>query len=84
MLVRSSTLENWLREFQRFAPSLSVRAYYAGKDERAELRQDLLDTQRSEDNEDGWEILVTTYNLAQGDDRDRKFFRRVVWDVSIL
>lgn len=84
IVVPSSTLENWLREFQRFAPSLSVRAYYAGKDERAELRQDLLDTQRSEDNEDGWEILVTTYNLAQGDDRDRKFFRRVVWDTCVF
>ncbi|KIP08428.1 hypothetical protein PHLGIDRAFT_69414 [Phlebiopsis gigantea 11061_1 CR5-6] len=84
IVVPSSTLENWLREFQRFAPSLSVRAYYAGKDERAELRQDILDTQRSEDNEDGWEILVTTYNLAQGDDRDRKFFRRVVWDTCVF
>ncbi len=78
---RSSTLENWLREFQRFAPDISVRAYYADKNNRGLLRQELLDTRREFD-PNGWEILVTTYNLAQGDDRDRKFFRRMHWEVS--
>lgn len=47
------------------------------------MRQELLDTQRKKANVDGWEILITTYNLAQGDEKDRKFFRRVEWDVSI-
>jgi SWI/SNF-related matrix-associated actin-dependent regulator 1 of chromatin subfamily A len=84
VLERSSTLENWCREFARFAPSISVQTYYAGKEERPLLRQTLLDTQRSSSkNDGGWEILITTYNLAQGDDRDRKFFRRVEWDVSL-
>lgn len=32
--------------------------------------------------DDGWEVLITTYNLAQGDEKDRKFFRRVAWDVG--
>lgn len=45
------------------------------------LRQMLLDTQRSK-LDDGWEVLITTYALAQGDDRDRKFFRKVEWEVS--
>ena len=47
------------------------------------LRQELLDTM-CKDGEDGWEILITTYNLAQGDEKDRKFFRRMDWDVSIM
>jgi len=82
---RSSTLENWCREFARFAPTISVQTYYAGKEERPLLRQTLLDTQRSTSKTgEGWEVLITTYNLAQGDDRDRKFFRRVEWDVSPL
>lgn len=80
----SSTLENWLREFKQFAPDISVVAYYAGKEERPRLRQDLLESQASISTKGaGWEVLVTTYNLAQGDDRDRKFFRRVEWDVRI-
>lgn len=82
---RSSTLENWCREFARFTPSISIQTYYAGKDERPALRQTLIDTQRRRGkNDTGWEVLITTYNLAQGNDRDRKFFRRVEWDVSML
>lgn len=46
------------------------------------LRQELADTQRK-DVEDGWEVLVTTYNLAQGDEKDRKFFRKMKWKVSL-
>ncbi|EKM54402.1 uncharacterized protein PHACADRAFT_97789 [Phanerochaete carnosa HHB-10118-sp] len=84
IVVPSSTLENWLREFQRFAPSINVRAYYAGKEERPLLRQELLDTRRKKANEDGWEILITTYNLAQGDEKDRKFFRRIEWDTCVF
>ena len=59
-----------------------MRAYYADKNNRASLRQDLLDTQRKKD-PDGWEILVTTYNLAQGDEKDRKFFRKTQWEVGV-
>ncbi|KAG6819580.1 hypothetical protein H0H93_010506 [Arthromyces matolae] len=84
VVVPSSTLENWCREFSRFAPSISVQTYYAGKEDRAELRQTLIDTQRCKSpNGDGWEVLITTYNLAQGDDRDRKFFRRIEWDSCV-
>lgn len=82
---RSSTLENWCREFARFASSVSVQVYYGGKNERVELRQTLLDTRRSMSGseDDGWDVLITTYNLAQGDS-DRKFFRRIEWDVCLL
>ncbi|KAG8213895.1 snf2 family dna-dependent atpase [Butyriboletus roseoflavus] len=85
VIVPSSTLENWCREFARFAPSISIQTYYAGKDERPALRQTLIDTQRRQGkNDSGWEVLITTYNLAQGNDRDRKFFRRVEWDCIVF
>ncbi|RDB24951.1 ATP-dependent helicase fft2 [Hypsizygus marmoreus] len=84
VVVPSSTLENWCREFARFAPSISVQTYYGLKDERIELRQTLLDTQRAKSKTDeGWEVLITTYNLAQGDERDKKFFRRIDWDCCV-
>jgi len=44
------------------------------------LRQTLLDTTRTKV-KDGWEVLITTYTLAQGDERDRKFFRKIPWEV---
>lgn len=85
MYDSSSTLENWLREFKNFAPTISVVPYYAGKEERPQLRQELLETQASTRKDGhGWEVLVTTYNLAQGDERDRKFFKRIEWDVRIM
>ncbi|KAJ6593959.1 SNF2 family N-terminal domain-containing protein [Mycena capillaripes] len=85
VVVPSSTLENWCREFARFAPSIAVQTYYAGKEERVELRQTLLDTRRSKTEDgSGWDVLITTYNLAQGDERDRKFFRRVEWDSCVF
>lgn len=85
VVVPSSTLENWCREFARFAPSISVQTYYAGKEERPLLRQTLLDTQLCNSKSgEGWEVLITTYNLAQGDDRDRKFFRKTNWDCCVF
>ncbi|KAG6329996.1 hypothetical protein ID866_9092 [Astraeus odoratus] len=85
IVVPSSTLENWCREFGRFAPSISVQTYYAGKEERFPLRQTLLETQRRHSkNDTGWEVLITTYNLAQGDEKDRKFFRKIEWDSIVF
>ncbi|KAK2463239.1 hypothetical protein APHAL10511_004894 [Amanita phalloides] len=84
VVVPSSTLENWCREFARFAPSISIQTYYAGKEDRPLLRQTLLDTQQCNSKlGNGWEVLITTYNLAQGDERDRKFFRRINWDCCV-
>ena len=74
-------MENWCREFQRFAPDIRFNTYYGAKDDRPALRQELLESMASKV-DDGWEVLITTYNLAQGDEKDRKFFRRIAWDVS--
>ncbi|KIY73104.1 hypothetical protein CYLTODRAFT_342981 [Cylindrobasidium torrendii FP15055 ss-10] len=82
IVVPSSTLENWVREFERFVPSINVQTYYGSKDERMELRMSLLETQPSKDNSDGWNVLLTTYNLAQGEG-DRKFFRKIEWDSCV-
>ncbi|KAM3589396.1 DNA-dependent ATPase fun30 [Umbelopsis sp. WA50703] len=77
IVVPSSTLENWLREFQKFCPSLDVRSYYGSQKERVELRYDL-----REDRD--WPILVTTYQMATGSGLDRKFLRNINFDVTIL
>jgi SWI/SNF-related matrix-associated actin-dependent regulator of chromatin subfamily A containing DEAD/H box 1 len=77
----SSTLENWCREFAKFAPSINVQTYYGLKNDRSGLRQELLESMKSKKKDDGWEVLITTYNLAQAND-DRKFFRKIEWNVS--
>lgn len=72
-----------MREFQKFAGDhIKVEAYYANKNERPQLRDMLRRTVASE-RTGGWNVLLTTYNLAQGDELDRKFFRKMKWDVSL-
>jgi SNF2 family DNA or RNA helicase len=84
ILFSSTTLENWIREFNKFAPSIKVQSYYANKADRPMLRQTLLETQGSKE-EGGWEVLIATYALAsQGDEKDRKFFRKIGWNVRTL
>ncbi|EIW63409.1 uncharacterized protein TRAVEDRAFT_161700 [Trametes versicolor FP-101664 SS1] len=84
IVVPSSTLENWCREFQKFAgDSMNVETYYADKGDRPKLR-DMLNNNVATRKPGGWNVLITTYNLAQGDDHDRKFFRRIEWDTCVF
>ncbi|GAA5847405.1 hypothetical protein JCM9279_000465 [Rhodotorula babjevae] len=69
VIVPSSTLDNWMREFSVFAPNLVVRSYYGSQGERYELRGEL----RAMDDLD---CVVTTYNIATGSTDDQKFLKR--------
>ncbi|CAR22389.1 DNA-dependent ATPase FUN30 [Lachancea thermotolerans CBS 6340] len=79
VVVPSSTLENWLREFNKFCPDMKIEPYYGSQQERAELR-DIL-----EDNDGQYDVIVTTYNLASGNKHDVSFlknrgFNAVIYD----
>ncbi|KAI9769348.1 MAG: hypothetical protein M1840_004049 [Geoglossum simile] len=69
VVVPSSTLENWLREFRRFSPSLTVEPYYGLQKERVEQR-DRIERNRAHIN-----VIVTTYQTASGNHIDSKFLR---------
>ena len=73
---RASTLENWIREFNRFSPDMRIVSYYGTINERATLRREFVETQ------DSWDVLITTYNFAQGGGNDSKFFKKITWSVS--
>lgn len=61
VVVPAATLENWLKEFRRFCPTLNVEPYYTtNPTERVELRE------RLEDSRDDVNVIVTTYTLAKG------------------
>lgn len=75
VVVPSSTLENWLREFHKFCPELVIQAYYGSQSEREELRYDLRDAE--------FDVMVTTYNLASGSNQDFKFLRNISFDMVI-
>jgi SWI/SNF-related matrix-associated actin-dependent regulator of chromatin subfamily A containing DEAD/H box 1 len=70
VIVPGSTLENWLREFQRFAPSMKIVAYYGKQSERPELQFQI---------EEGFatiDVIVTTYDMCVKPD-DNRFLRRL-------
>ncbi|GAA6043770.1 hypothetical protein JCM8097_006665 [Rhodosporidiobolus ruineniae] len=69
VIVPSSTLDNWMREFSVFAPDLNVWSYYGSQGERAEIRHEL---RQMED----LDVVVTTYNIATGSPDDQKFLKR--------
>jgi SWI/SNF-related matrix-associated actin-dependent regulator 1 of chromatin subfamily A len=71
VIVPGSTLENWLREFKLFAPTLEVRPYYGSMDERRDL-QDRIWAER-----DDIDVVVTTYDMAVKPE-DNKFLRKYV------
>lgn len=75
VVVPSSTLENWLREFKKFCPDIIVQAYYGSQAEREELRYELRLAK--------FDVLVTTYNLASGSSNDFKFLKNQNFDVVV-
>lgn len=77
IVVPSSTLENWLREFKKFAPDLKIEPYYGSQQERADLREIL------EETENQYDAIVTTYNLASGNKYDVSFLKNRNFNVVV-
>lgn len=69
VIVPSSTLENWMREFSVFAPDLIAHSYYGSQAERDEIRRELRSLVELD-------VVVTTYNIATGSPDDQKFLKR--------
>jgi SWI/SNF-related matrix-associated actin-dependent regulator 1 of chromatin subfamily A len=78
IVVPSSTLDNWMREFERFCPVLEVRCYYGTQNERREQQQDIMYDR------DTIHAVVTTYAIAAGRVEDRTFLRRLRCKSMIL
>ncbi|EME79151.1 uncharacterized protein MYCFIDRAFT_216347 [Pseudocercospora fijiensis CIRAD86] len=77
IIVPGSTLENWLREFERFAPNLHVRPYYGAQSERAELQYSIQEDWASID------VIVTTYDMAVKKDDNRFLRNQGPWSVCV-
>lgn len=71
IFVPASTLENWTREFERFAPEIDVQTYYGTQSERAGLRSHLKQLARSGE----LEVVLASYTQVTSRD-DLHFFRK--------
>ncbi|KAF0311062.1 Smarcad1 [Amphibalanus amphitrite] len=70
VVVPSSTLDNWLRELSVWCPSLIVVEYRGSMENRRQTRQEALQ-------DDGWHVMVTTYNIVASTPEDRVFFKNL-------
>ncbi|KAJ2772774.1 DNA-dependent ATPase fun30 [Coemansia nantahalensis] len=73
----SSTLDNWMNECAKFAPSLRAVAYCGSQPERLALQAELQD-------EAAYDVLITTYTLATGNKMDRVFLKKRRFAAMIL
>ncbi|KAG0005564.1 hypothetical protein BGZ80_009859 [Entomortierella chlamydospora] len=69
IIVPASVLDNWLREFENFCPQIDVRSYYGSQAEREEIRDQL-------EEDPTYNVIVTTYAIATGNNDERKFLNR--------
>ncbi|XP_070819782.1 SWI/SNF-related matrix-associated actin-dependent regulator of chromatin subfamily A containing DEAD/H box 1A [Chaetodon trifascialis] len=76
--VPSSTLDNWVRELKLWCPSLKVLVYYGSMEDRRYLRHDILS------GDVDFNVIVTTYNLAIGNDYDRSLFRKLSLKYAVF
>lgn len=75
VIVPSSVLENWLREFIHFSPDLNVFPYHGSQAERAAIAENILEDR------DNVNVVVASYDNSKRPD-DSKFLRRLNPDVS--
>lgn len=71
IIAPTSLIYNWIGEFEKFAPSLSVAAAYGPWGERDELIKNIKK----------YDVVITTYNLLK---RDLECYRELEFDYCIL
>ncbi|XP_034547870.1 SWI/SNF-related matrix-associated actin-dependent regulator of chromatin subfamily A containing DEAD/H box 1A isoform X2 [Notolabrus celidotus] len=76
--VPASTMDNWVRELKLWCPSLKVIIYYGSLEDRRYLRHDILNDAVE------FNVIVTTYNLAIGNDNDRSLFRKLRINYAVF
>jgi len=72
-----STIGNWVREVQQWAPELPVVKYHGNKQEREEVRKKSLGRKR----DGGYPVVVTSYEIAM---KDRKYLQRLFWKYIVV
>lgn len=77
VIVPSSILTNWSREFSTWCPSIKVLEYHGSQAYRAELRQQIYSRSLK------YDVLLTTYNMCYSND-DRKLFLRTKFNYIVF
>lgn len=77
VIVPSSTLDNWDREFNTWCPDIQLLQYSGSQMERAQIRNFVAK------NPDKIDVVLTTYNIAQNPE-DRRLFKKIDFEYLIF
>ncbi|GAB1607804.1 SWI/SNF-related matrix-associated actin-dependent regulator of chromatin subfamily A containing DEAD/H box 1-like [Argonauta hians] len=78
IIVPSSTIDNWMNEIQRWAPTMNVMMYYGSQEDRQYARHQL------KYGEQDINIVLTTYNMATGSIEDRVLFKKTQFHYAVF
>lgn len=74
-----STVSNWVDEFARWTPGIKTVLYHGSKDERAEIRRELMNPKNQRDMD--FPVVCTSYEISMN---DRKFLSQYQWRYIIV
>ena len=77
VVVPSSILTNWSREFELWCPSIKILRYYGNQDERAQLRYEIISKSVR------YDVIITTYNMLYSGD-DKKLLTKVKFQYAVF
>uniref|UniRef100_A0A3Q2TVH5 Proliferation-associated SNF2-like protein n=1 Tax=Fundulus heteroclitus TaxID=8078 RepID=A0A3Q2TVH5_FUNHE len=78
VVVPLSTLPNWVSEFKRFTPEVSVMIYHGTPPERTKLLKQI---RRSQGPLSMFPVVITSFEISMN---DRKFLQQVHWKYLIV
>jgi len=71
IVVPSSTMDNWRKELELWAPGIEVVTYWGSQDERRHLRLQLVQDELQ------YDVILTTYNMVVSSAEDRVLFKKM-------
>merc|ERR1719228_298482 len=71
IIVPSSTMENWKKELELWAPDIEIVTYWGSQDERRHLRLQLVQDELD------YDVILTTYNMVISSPEDRVLFKKM-------
>lgn len=77
IVVPSSILANWSREFELWCPKIKILRYYGNQDERTQLRYEIISKTVP------YDVIITTYNMLYSGD-DKKLLTRVKFQYAVF
>ena len=78
IVVPSSTMDNWRKELDTWAPGLKVVTYWGAQDGRRVLRLQLFQDELD------YDIILTTYNMVISSAEDRVFFKMMEFTYIVF